>query len=122
MIVAGIWRPQTKRKHKVHPRRQRRGQFGELLQGDGSVHDWFEGRGPKCTIVIFVDDATSKITAGKLVPAETTESYQQILAQHLKQYGRPRGLYVDKHSICRACRENSAHREWQTHFAGVLKQ
>jgi len=50
-----------------------------LLQGDGSRHTWFEDRGEKSTLVIFVDDATSELTAGKFVEAETTEAYQQIL-------------------------------------------
>ena len=64
-----------------------------------------------CTLVIFVDDATSQITAGKFVEAETTNAYQEILEEHLKTYGRPMGLYVDKHSIFRVSREESGAKE-----------
>ncbi len=73
----------------------RRGKFGELLQGDGSRHAWFEDRGPECTMVVFVDDATSQITVAKFVSAETTESYQQILEEHLKKGLLGKSLFAD---------------------------
>ena len=122
MVKTGLWIPKIKKRYKVHQRRARRARFGELLQGDGPRHAWFEDRGPKCTIVLFDDDATSKITAGQFIPAETTESYQQILKEHLYQYGRPKALYVDKHSIFRSSRENSGVKERETHFARVLRE
>ena len=121
MIESGLWEAKKTRERKVYQRRLRRSRFGELLQGDGSRHAWFEDRGEKSTLVIFVDDATSKLTAGKFVEAETTEAYQQILEQHLKKYGRPLGLYVDKHSIFRVSREVSGAKETETHFARVLR-
>ena len=120
MVERGLWIPKIKKRYKIHPRRLRRARFGELLQGDGSRHAWFEERGPECTIVFFVDDATSKITAGQFVPAETTEAYQQLLKKQLHQYGRPRALYIDKHSIFRTHREN-LDQERETHFARVLR-
>ena len=122
MVKTGLWIPKIKKKYKVHQRRVRRAQFGDLLQGDGSRHAWLEDRGPECTIVLFVDDATSKITAGQFVPAETTESYQQILKEHLYKYGRPKALYVDKHSIFRTSRENSGVKERETPFGRVLRE
>lgn len=82
-----------------------------------SRHAWFEDRAPKCTMMIYVDDATSSITAAKFVPAETPESYQQILEEHLNKYGKPKELYVDKHSIFLITRGNEVLRE--THFARV---
>lgn len=121
MIQEKLWETKTRRDRKVYQRRVRRSRFGELLQGDGSRHAWFEDRGEECTIVIFVDDATSRLTAGKFVPVETTDAYQQILEEHLDKYGRPLGLYVDKHSIFRVSREVSGAKEGQTHFARVLK-
>jgi hypothetical protein len=121
MIEAGLWAAKAARDSRVYQRRVRRSRFGELLQGDGSRHAWFENRGEECTLVIFVDDATSKLTAGKFVPAETTESYQEILQDHLTQYGRPLALYVDKHSIFRTSRENSGMIERETHFGRVLR-
>lgn len=119
MIETGLWVAKKGKTQKVYQRRIRRARFGELLQGDGSRHAWFEERGEECTLVIFVDDATSRLTAGRFVPAETTEAYLGILEEHLRRYGRPLGLYVDKHSIFRVTREVES-RETQTHFGRVL--
>ena len=119
MLQAGLWEGKRRRERKIYQRRVRRSRFGDLLQGDGSRHAWFEGRGEECTIVIFIDDATSKITAGRFVPAETTDAYQQILEEHLSKHGRPLALYVDKHSIFRTTRRSEEGGE--THFGRVLR-
>lgn len=111
-----------KKRYKIYQRRTK-GQYSEsLIQGDGSRYAWFEDRDPECTIVLFIDDATSKITAGQFVPAETTKPYQQILKSHLHQYGKPKDLYVDKHSIFRTSRENGGAQEKETHFGRVLRE
>lgn len=60
LIEAELYKPNIKKK-QVHRARDRRDNFGELVQIDGSPHDWFEGRGPKCTLLVFIDDATSKL-------------------------------------------------------------
>lgn len=122
MTQEGLWKAKRQKIRKIYQRRERRARFGELLQGDGSRHAWFEERGKECTIVIFVDDATSKITAGRFTEAETTMAYQEILEQHLKKYGRPLGLYVDKHSIFRMSKENNCAKEKETHFGRVLRE
>lgn len=121
MIEAGLWVAKKEKPRRIYQRRVRRARFGELLQGDGSRHAWFEDRGEECTLVIFVDDATSQLTVGRFVEAETTEAYLGILGEHLKKYGRPLGLYVDKHSIFRVTREVES-KETQTHFGRVLKE
>jgi hypothetical protein len=121
MVEVGLWETKKEKLCRVYQRRVRRARFGELLQGDGSRHAWFEERGEECTLVIFVDDATSQLTAGRFVQAETTEAYLWILEVHLKRYGRPLGLYVDKHSIFRVTREVQS-KETQTHFGRVLKE
>jgi Integrase core domain len=121
MIEKDLWKAKSQKERKVYQRRVRRSRFGELLQGDGSRHRWFEDRGEECTIVIFVDDATSRLTAGRFVSAETTIAYQEILEEHLTKYGRPLGLYVDKHSIFRVSRETLSFKEAETHFARVLR-
>lgn len=122
MIECELWEAKKTRIRRVYQRRVRRSRFGDLLQGDGSRHDWFEGRGDECTLVLFVDDATSRITAARFAEAETTSAYQEILEEHLKRYGRPLGLYVDKHSIFRVTREHSGMKESETHFGRVLKE
>ena len=63
------------RRRAIHQQRQRRERFGELVQIDGSHHDWFEGRGAKCCLIVFIDDATSKIVAMHFSPTESTQAY-----------------------------------------------
>ena len=101
MIEAEIWVPRKAKKAKIHQRRPRRSCEGELVQIDGSPHDWFEGRADKCTLLVAIDDATSKLKALKFAPAETTESYYQLLKEYIEKHGRPQALYSDRHSIFR---------------------
>ena len=65
----------------LHQLRERRGSLGELVQADGSPHDWFEGRAPKCTLLVFIDDATGKLLHLELVVSESTASYFLALEQ-----------------------------------------
>ena len=120
MAERGLWSAKRRKERKIYQRRARRSRFEELLQGDGSRYAWFEDRGEVCTIVIFVDGATSQITAGRFVPSETTIAYQELLEEQLLKYGRPLALYVDKHSIFRVNREHLI-KEKETHFGGVLR-
>lgn len=121
MIAAAIHKPKKRKAQKVYQRRLRRSRFGELLQGDGSPHAWFDDRGERCTLVQFVDDATGETTTAKFVPTETAEGYLAILEEHLRKYGRPMALYVDKHSIFRVNREELKKGTGITHFGKVLK-
>ena len=105
LIEENLWKAKKKIKTRAYQRRVRRSRFGEMLQGDGSLHDWFEGRSEKCTLVQFVDDATGATTVARFVPTETTEAYLMILKEHLEEYGRPLSLYVDKHAIFRVNKE-----------------
>jgi len=97
---AGLWK-RKRRQRNVHPLRARRPRFGELIQMDGSPHDWFEERGPKCTLLLAIDDATSRVTAGRFDKAETTDGYFLLLQNHVETFGRFRAAYTDKHSIFR---------------------
>lgn len=74
---------------------------GELIQIDGSPHDWFEDRGPRCCLIVFIDDATGELGALRFVPVESTQAYMETLADYLDQHGRPVALYSDRHSIFR---------------------
>jgi len=122
LIEAGIWTPKKQRNGKVYQRRKRRSRFGELVQGDGSPHDWFEGRSEKCNLLQFVDDATSQTTAALFVPKETTNGYIELQRKPLKKHGRPLALYVDKHSIFRVNKEELKKGIGITHFGQVLKE
>ena len=61
MIAEGLWVPRSQRPCRVHPPRHRRACLGELVQIDGCDHAWFEDRGPRCTLLVYVDDATSRL-------------------------------------------------------------
>jgi len=61
MIAAGIWLPRSHRAKRSYPPRERRDCVGQLVQIDGSEHAWFEARGPVCTLLVYVDDATSRL-------------------------------------------------------------
>jgi hypothetical protein len=120
MIRANLWKSKNKRRKPIHPPRERRPQFGELIQIDGSPHDWFEGRAPRCSLIVFIDDATSKLINLRFVPAETTWAYFRTLRTAIEQYGRPLALYSDKHSIFRA--PNALHTDAQTQFGRALNE
>jgi hypothetical protein len=98
--VEGLWQRQRKR-DKHRQRRERRECLGELVQADGSHHDWLEGRGPWMVLVVMIDDATSK-TMARFYPAETTEAYMDLLRRYLRKRGRMTAMYVDRDSIFRA--------------------
>lgn len=101
MIVTGYWKPKRGNKIIIHPMRERRACFGELIQIDGSPHDWFEGRSAPCTLLVFIDDASSTLTQLRFVPTETTLGYMRVLHDHIVAHGVPVALYSDKHSIFR---------------------
>ena len=101
MMKAGLWKVKSRRKRAVHPLRERRAQEGELVQIDGSPHDWFEGRAPKCDLLVYIDDATGKLLWLKFVESESTRSYFEATKEYLELHGRPLSLYVDKHSVFR---------------------
>lgn len=96
--MAGIPSTRKVKKRKHRRRRTPMERFGELLQGDGSEHDWLEGRGPELTLIHFVDDATGYAWADFFY-TESTEGYFRVMSYILKTRGIPRRLYVDRHSI-----------------------
>jgi hypothetical protein len=100
MIKEGIWQPSRRRKAQVHQLRDRRACFGELVQLDGSPHDWFEGRAEYCNLNVSIDDAQGTVLL-QFSLTETTQDYFKLLEHYIHTYGLPRALYVDKHSIFR---------------------
>jgi len=93
MLGAGLWSRQRKRK-KHCQRRERKAHFGELVQLDGSFHDWLEGRGPRGCLMNMVDDATSA-TQARLGKEETIWAAAGVLRAWIEKYGVPRALYTD---------------------------
>jgi transposase len=100
-IRLGLWRPKSRRAKRVFQVRERRSRFGELIQIDGSVHDWLEGRGARMTLIVFIDDATGRLTGLRFAPAETTRAYIETLRDHVLSHGVPLALYSDRHGIFR---------------------
>jgi transposase len=119
MMADGLWQPKRRKQARIHQRRPRRPCLGELVQIDGSPHLWFEGRGPRCTLIVFIDDATGRLMALRFAPAETTQAYMETLRQYLDQYGRPVAFYSDKHSIFRV--SHPEHEGELTQFSRALK-
>lgn len=101
MIEWKLWKAKRQKKVKIHQSRERRACFGELVQIDGSPHDWFEGRAEKCCLLVFIDDATGKLVNLRFEPCETTAGYFRAVDTYLKQHGKPVAFYSDKHSIFR---------------------
>jgi transposase len=101
MIEEGLWKPRKVKKTTVHQLRERRACFGELVQIDGSLHDWFEGRAEACVLLVFIDDATGKLVQLLFVESESFFSYAQAAKGYFRQSGKPVAFYSDKHSIFR---------------------
>ena len=118
MISAGYWKAQRGIAIKRHPLRARRACFGELIQIDGSPHDWFEGRSARCTLLVFIDDATGQLTHLHFMPTETSLGYMRCLVGHILEYGMPMALYSDRHSIFR----NNSEAAGQTQFGRAAEE
>ncbi len=103
LLMEGLW--QRKRKRQQHRQwRERRAHVGELVQMDGSTHDWFEGRRDPAVLMVMVDDASSRLRA-RFSEGETTLAAYVIFAAYVGCHGRPVALYIDRDSIYRTERE-----------------
>lgn len=123
MLRAGLWQARRGAGARTYAMRERRARRGELIQIDGSPHDWFEGRAPRCCLLVFIDDATSELTALRFVDAETTLGYMSLLEEHIRAHGLPAALYSDRHSIFRINKaDNKDVSNGQTQFARALEQ
>jgi transposase len=107
MIEEGVWKPKRAKQPSAHQMRERRACFGELVQIDGSDHDWFEGRGPKCTLLVYIDDASGHIGELWFVPDETFFAYFEASRHYFERYGKPVAFYSDKHGIFRVNQEQT---------------
>ncbi|HEX4301864.1 MAG TPA: ISNCY family transposase, partial [Rhizomicrobium sp.] len=121
-IELGLARARRRRSARVHSPRERRPRFGELIQIDGSPHDWFEGRGPRCTLIVFIDDATGRLTALQFAPAETTKAYLSALRSHVLAHGVALAFYSDRHSIFRVNAKEAESGDGLTEFGRVAER
>jgi len=119
MVEAHLWLSKS-RGRNLHPPRPRRAAFGELIQIDGSHHDWFEGRSPPCVLMVFVDHATSTITSLHFAATESLEAYIHALKNHLITYGIPLSFYGDRCSVLTPRSINE--KKDSTQFQKVVKE
>ena len=121
MAADGLWLPRHQRK-TLHQPRLRRECFGELIQVDGSDHRWFEDRGDPCTLLVFIDDATSTLMELAFVPSESTFSYFMALERYLLKHGRPVAFYSDKHTVFRVAKQDARTGHGMTQFGRALNE
>jgi len=113
-----------KRPHRAW--RARRAHVGELVQLDGSHHDWLEGRGPACVLMAYIDDASSRVCA-RFYQYEGTIPAMDSFQRYVQQYGLPLALYADKHTTYQSpaeptVAEQLAGTEPQSQFGRALKE
>jgi hypothetical protein len=120
MIEWEAWKAKRHKNAKIHQSRARRDCFGELIQIDGSPHDWFEGRRAKCCLLVFIDDATSRLVGLRFEESETTVGYFRLARDYIQNYGRPLALYSDKDSIFRVNLPEKE--EVETQFARAMRE
>lgn len=122
LIAEGLWQVRRARRPVIHQLRERRARVGELIQIDGSPHDWFEGRAPKCTLLVFVDDATSRLMHLQFVAAETTFNYFAAVRSYITRFGKPLAFYSDKFSVFRVNMPNALSGTGLTQFGRGMKE
>ena len=124
MIEAGLWTTRAQRRRIYQPR-HRRDRLGELVQIDGSLHHRFEDRGPKCALLVFIDDATSRLQHLRFCPSESTFDYLTALKAYVTEHGKPVAFYSDKHAIFRtpkAAMKGSGDQNSMTQFGRALRE
>jgi len=109
LLAAGLW--QRRRRRAAHRRwRARKEHPGEMVQMDGSHHDWFEGRRDKAVLMVMIDDATNH-TYAQFFEEETTAAAMTTFRRYVEPRGLPRSLYVDRDSIYEPTREATVDEE-----------
>jgi hypothetical protein len=98
----------------------RRECLGELVQIDGSEHAWFEDRGPACTLLAVIDDATSRLMQLRFVASESAFQYFRATRSYLDTHGKPVAFYSDKHSISRVNKKDADGGDRVTQFGRAL--
>ena len=125
LVDKGLWAPgRPRRQHRAW--RERRACFGQMVQLDGSHHDWFEGRRDRAVLMVMVDDATNR-THAQFFEGETTRASYDVFEGWVQAHGVPGSLYVDRDSIYRCERtptvaEQVAGQEPRTQFGRAMEQ
>lgn len=111
LIASGDWK--ISRKRRAHRQwRERKRYFGEMVQIDGSHHDWFEGRGQHCVLLGYIDDATGNVF-GRFYGYEGTMPAMDSFKRYIRKYGLPLSVYLDKHTTYKSTAKQSIEDELQ---------
>jgi transposase InsO family protein len=126
MITKGLWKVRKRRREDVHPWRERKAYFGEMIQFDGSHHMWLEERGPKMVFMGHIDDATNHIF-GRFYSYEGVYPAMDSLERYIDRFGLPRSVYLDKHSTYKTTRRANLDEELRgegpsTQYERALKE
>lgn len=119
-IEVGLWIPRKLRPPKIQQPRLRRACIGELVQIDGCEHHWFEDRGPACTALVYIDDATSRLMQILFNGTESTFGYFQATRRYIDELGKPLAFYSDKASIFRINKASATGGDGHTQFGRAL--
>jgi len=122
MIEEDLWKSRKVKKVVAHQLRERRTCFGELVQIDGSPHDWFEGRADACVLLVFIDDATGKLVQLQFVDRESFFSYTQAAESYFKRYGKPIAFYSDKSGVFRVNQPSAGSSDAITQFGRAMRE
>jgi len=120
MAEAGLWIPRKLRATAIYQPRHRRHCVGELVQIDGSEHAWLEDRGPTCTLLVFIDDATSRLMHLHFTYAESTFSYFEATRKYIELHGKPQAFYSDQASVFRVNHKHATGGDGHTQFGRAL--
>jgi transposase len=108
LIEAGFWKKRRKRS-AYRQWRQRKECFGQMVQMDGSHHDWLEGRGPKLVLMGYIDDATNTVY-GRFYDYEGTKPAMDSFKGYVEKYGLPMSVYLDRHTTYKSSKKLT---EWE---------
>ncbi|NQU18381.1 MAG: ISNCY family transposase [Candidatus Saganbacteria bacterium] len=116
MIIHGINYPRRKKKGVIHKWRERKHRRGEMIQMDGSDHDWLEDRGPRLVLMGYIDDASGEVF-GRFYDYEGTFPAMDSFKQYIALYGLPLSFYVDRHSAYKTTRQPNLDEDLKGEFA-----
>jgi hypothetical protein len=120
MIEDGLWTPRARRAPRIQQPRRRRPCRGELTQIDGCDHEWFEERARRCTLLVFVDDATGALMELLFCESESAFAYFAAMRGYLEQHGKPVALYSDKAGVFRVNKKEAQSGTGVTQFSRAL--
>lgn len=120
MIADGLWVPHSQRRPRVYQPRYRRDCLGELIQIDGSHHDWFEGRSPKCCLLVYIDDATGRLMNLRFSETESAFDYMMATREYIDEHGKPVAFYSDRHAIFHSSNKQAVESKNPTQYGRML--